>query len=518
MNRKLSVVGLGAAVALGAIACDNDKLTRINENPNSPTDAPAGPLFTNAVRLATSRWLGALDLRSLSLVAQHLAEVQYPETDQYKRLTAGFTTGTFDGAYAGELKDLEQVSRKGEELAEPGIWAPAEIMKTWVFGYLTDSWGDIPYSEALKGDDEGGSIAPAYDMQEAIYDDFFVVLDGAVSALESAAPDATDLGAADPLYGGNFESWQRFGNSLRARHALRLVNVDPAQASSELQAAFTAAAGVIEDNADNAVLHWPGDGVFNNPWADNFKTRDDHRISDRLMAVLLVTDDPRLPVYAQPTEDGDYVGLPNALDHADASTFINTTSRPGEVFYPGATSYGTFGGDGASFPSYLMTAAEVLFIKAEAAERGLGGLGAALAQGFYEAAIRASMEQWGVTDNAAITAFLANPAVSYAAAGSQVERLKRIAVQKWVALYASGAQAWFEWRRTCQPETLFPGPEAIEDAIPRRLQYSATELSVNSASLNAAVSRQGPDLFSTPVYWDSSPTAAPTYVAGCGER
>jgi hypothetical protein len=219
--------------------------------------------------------------------------------------------------------------------------------------------------------------------------------------------------------------------------------------------------------------------------------------------------DPRLPVYAQPIPGSvtRYAGMPNGLRQDSAGRYFNTASRLGAVFYPGATAYGTFGGDGARQPSYLMTYAEVALAEAEAAERGLGGLARGQAEGFYRAGVAASLAQWGITDAAAVDIFLARPGVSYRGG---VEGLKQIAVQKWIALYTDGGQAWAEWRRTCQPSTIAPGPAAGVDYVPRRFLYPVTEASVNGASLAAAVARQGPDVFATRVWWDTRPQAAPT--------
>jgi hypothetical protein len=517
--RKLWAVGLGLAVVAGLTACDPDELTKQNDNPNDPTEAPPGPLFTNAVRVAAARWGGTFDSRAISLVSQHLAEVQYPESDQYIRIQGGFTTGNFDGVYSSELEDFEQVRRAGLTLDEPGYWAPAQIGQAWVFGMTTDAWGDVPFTDALKGDVEGGTISPSYTPQEEIYDSLFVRLEDAVNALENAPATALSLGSADPVYGGDFAQWQMLGNSLHARHALRIVNVDAAQADAELTAAFNAPGGLIEDNADNAVLAWPGDGLYDNPWAVNFKTRDDHRISTSLMDILQATNDPRLPVYAQPAQsDGQYHGLQNALTHAQASSQLTTTSRPGLFLYPPVTSYGSFpGATGLAQPTYIMTAAEVLFIKAEAAVRGLGGLAAGEAAGYFEDALEASLEQFGVTGGGA---FVAAQVAAFNGA-SQSQKLVMIAQQKWVALYTQGFQAWAEWRRTCVPTSIVPGPAAIEDQVPRRLQYSQTEHSVNASNVSAALSNMGgsDDLFSVRMWWDSNPSAAPTYPgASCGTR
>src|SRR5690349_19021938 len=108
--RKRHLIGLSVLALAGAAACNNDKLTSINVNPNSPEDVPASSIFTNATRAAVSQWLGAgYDLRGTEWVSQHLAEVQYPDEDDYKRLQASSTTAWFDAPYVNELEDLRQV-------------------------------------------------------------------------------------------------------------------------------------------------------------------------------------------------------------------------------------------------------------------------------------------------------------------------------------------------------------------------------------------------------------------------
>ena len=163
-----------------------------------------------------------------------------------------------------------------------------------------------------------------------------------------------------------------------------------------------------------------------------------------------------------------------------------------------------------------MTYAEVALTQAEAANRSLGGLNPAQAAGFYDAGVTASIEQWGGTA-AGAAAYLAQPNVAYVAG---TPGLIRIAQQKWIALFSDGGQAWAEWRRTCVPYTVSPGPAASRANIPRRFQYSTTERSVNGTNLNAAIAQQGSDTFETRMYWDTAPTAAPTYPTTftCGLR
>ncbi len=506
---RLLTAGAGLALALGAMACNNDTITNINKNPNNPEDVPVTTIFTSAAQNATSRWLGqSYNMREVSFVAQHMAEQQYPDEDRYSRLGSSNTAFNFN-TYTNELEDLQKVIQKGTAASDAGTWAPAQVLKIWDFSYLTNTFGDIPYFQALAGDSVGSTTTPAYDAQKTIYPDLFAKLDAATKALASAS---NSLGKADPILAGDPAGWQRFANSLRARLAITIVNADPAQASAQLSAAFGAAGGVVTTTAQNVKLVWPGDGVYNNGWSDFFKTRDDNRMSQTLINIMNAYGDPRVGVYAQPLPGttATYAGMPNGLSAAAASKYANTASRVGAVLFPGATAFGTFGGSGATFPSFLITAAEVNFIMAEAAERGLGGKTAGQAAGFYNAAITASMQQWGVTDATAIATYLAGPSVAYAGGTAG---LTQIAIQKWIALFTDGGQAWTEWRRTCQPNTIKPGAAATNATVPRRFMYSPTEYAVNLAAVTAAATALGTngDSFNGRMWWDTAPTAAPTY-------
>src|SRR5579872_4100859 len=116
-------LGLFAVAGLvGLAACNNDKLTSINNNPNSPQDVPAASIFTDAARVSVATFLGtSYDLRGIEWTAQHLAEVTYPDEDDYKRLlaAAGTTNGWFDGTYESQLEDLRKVVQKGLAAKDP---------------------------------------------------------------------------------------------------------------------------------------------------------------------------------------------------------------------------------------------------------------------------------------------------------------------------------------------------------------------------------------------------------------
>jgi SusD/RagB-like outer membrane lipoprotein len=222
------------------------------------------------------------------------------------------------------------------------------------------------------------------------------------------------------------------GPSSRApacRLALRLVNVDPITADAELKAAQTDPASVFTSNADMTTLAWPGDGIY-------------HHGDRRFL-------DPRTPVFMQPVVQPvvdsslsgpvGYAGMPNGLKASTAGRYLHTASRPGADVYPRAITFGTIGSAlNKRSPSYFMTYAELCFIEA-AAQHGIGGLTPPQAAGFYTAGITASMNQWGITDGAAIAAYIAQPSVAYTGGTAG---LTQIAIQKWVALIDDGSQAW----------------------------------------------------------------------------
>jgi len=496
MKRTRLPVAVTVAL-LSATACKTD-LTSLNNNPNSPTSAPAAALFTNAVTAAVGRWVGAGQLSGTELFAQHLAQVQYVEEDR-GRLRAETIDGWFTNAYVNELEDFGKVAQQGAASGSPNTAGPALVMQAWVFQNMTDFWGDIPYSEALKGD-AGGSLKPKYDAQKDIYYGLLKTLTDASTSMKVGSTDPA-LGNGDPIYKGNIANWIKLANSLRVRMAMRISKADATKAAAELTAAFSAAGGVLSSNADNAKLAWPGDGVFDNPWAGTFSTRDDHRVSKTLLDTLNALSDPRMAIYAQPTkaDPTKYIGLQNGLDNVTVTPFFNTTSRVGLLFYPGTTTYGTYGTPaGKTTPSYIMTFAELSFLRAEAAERGLGGQTGAAA--FYNAGVRASILQWGGTD-AQADAYLARPGVAYVPGATG---LKQIGLQKWISMFTQGNEAWAEWRRTGNPASIKMGPKAYPDVpeIPRRILYPSNEQTVNATALKDAIARQGADTYITRIWWD----------------
>jgi hypothetical protein len=506
MMRKtfLSASLAAASLIAGLTACDNDKLTRVNANPNAPEQVESASLFTNATIGTLGRIRGASFEHGLSgLWAQHYAEIQYAEADLNLPRNAT-TEAHWTGFYSGPLQDYKQIIT--QSATQPNLLGPALVMRDFTLQTMTDFWGDIPFSEAGGGSE---NFTPKYDTQAAIYDTIFTSLDAAAAMMTDAG---VRYGVADPVYGMNGEDaatqsaqWVKLANSLHARAAMRISQVDLGKATAELQKAL--AGPVFTSNADNAFIPWEG-GVNANPlclnWADSPNcggTRDDQRISERFIDTLKVTADPRLAKYAEPTGasekttgktacDITYRGFPNGHASADVP---NPCDPDGQNFSFSDYSRPTLSIRLENSPSYIMTYSELLFIQAEAAERGMITTGTA-AQ-YYTDAITASMEQWGVTP-AATAAYLAAHPYQGGPAG-----LKQIAYEKWVSLFNLETEAYAEYRRLDYP-VLTPGPEAVTTTVPTRLPYPDIENSLNQANLSAAQSAQGNTDITGKVWWD----------------
>lgn len=479
-------------LAFLASGCDNSGLTGINKNPNAPGSVQPQFLFPNAVTDVVGRARGgSFDLTLTSLWAQHIAMDRFTDEDTYS-IRPDNINGYWSGFYAGGLQDLAAILTQNTPADKPNLVAPALVMKSWTFGIMTDVWGDIPYSEANLSDP---TKPPKYDAQKDIYAGILADLKAANGM---AVVGGTAYGTADLIYNGNMTEWKKFANSLRLRYALRLSKVDPATAQTQVAAAI--ADGVFTSNNDNALLRWPGDGTNNSPIYNNFVTRDDQHMSQTLVNTLKslyisigptaadTVFDPRLAVYADPIISSPnkplYVGAPNGLqDDAAIAIGITNTSRVGIAYRGKAT------------PSILMAYSEVLFDEAEAAARGWAPGGAAA---LYNAAIQASMQYNGIPDNVT-AAYVASPRVVY----SSSTGLQQIALQRWIALFSEGTEAYSSWRRTGVPD-LQPGPAAITTPhiVARRLTYPVSEQSFNNAALQAAITAQGGALLSSRVWWD----------------
>lgn len=484
---RYKILSALAAVTLAGAACSN--ITDINQNPNGPVavQPPSTLPYVQQHILTNYTFSDGFNVRYGGLWAQHFSEIQYPDEDRY--IVRSGTTGGWP-LYYGAAEDAQRMIDQGITASAPNWEAAGRVMKAYAFSIMTDAMGDLPYTDALKGD---SLLDPSYDTQQVIYDSLFAQLTTAAGEIDPSA-SAVGFSSGDLIYGGDMAEWRKLANSLRLRLALHIVNVDAGKAQSEAEAAI--AAGVFTSNDDNAGLAYLTSAPDQNPIYTNHLSRDDYGMSATLIDSMLSLNDPRLPIYARKNDStGTYNGRPNGLLSTSLQAPPNKlVSRIGDYWRttPNAT-------------MYFMTYSEVLLLEAEAANRGWNVGGASDAT-LYQDAITASMQQWGL-DDATDSTYQAQAQVAYAGGAAG---LTQIQYQLWIQLYQNGEEAWTEWRRTHVP-SLMPGPDVgpaghagVLNSLPERMPYDDQELVLNNANVTAAVSRQGfsasNDLF-TPLWF-----------------
>lgn len=475
--------------------CQPNDFDDTNVDPRQVNDAPASTLLTFALQqssftlfnspdrtisgLPTDIQLSGYNNNDLNFYSQYLSEGPYPGGSLYSTRNADW--GAF---YSGPLYNLQTIINYNNDdnpLADisngskNNQLAVARIMKAYYFWFLTDKYGDIPYFEALKGNEV---LQPVYDSQQTIYTDLFKELKEAASLInEGEAPVTGDI-----LLNGDMAAWKRMANTMRLFLALRLIKNDPSTAQTEFNEAL--AAGVISSNAENVMYQFIGGDPGNwNPWYKNYVVdkRNDFAISSTIGGYMLEHEDPRVLLYGE-LLNGEV--RPLAYGNQGAVNIPGTYSRLGEAVQ----------GGGALVP--LLTYGQVLFARAEAVARGVT---TGDAETLYREGIEASWRQWGVYDEAAFNTYLALEDIRFVGGEKAVEQ---IITQKWLHQFLNGFEAWSDWRRTGYP-VLTPAPGAAQGGgIPRRMGYPTNAVSLNRTNYEAAVARQGEDTNFTRIWWD----------------
>ena len=446
-------------------SCTKDFET-INTNPNNPTSASADLFLPYGIQSAVDLYVGgSLGQDVGDLFAQHWARIQYTDADRYVVTNDVISNGWRD-FYIEPLANYSRIIKIADDTKNPNYKAVALIMQSWVFCVLTDLYGDIPYTDALKG---STSLKPTYDAQKDVYADLVKTLKSANDMINLT--DNSVAISGDILFAGNMLKWKKFANSL----SLRILNRTNGKAdvSTDINRILSDPGKypLLASNADNVQLSYLSGAPNNNPVNENRKTRDDHRVSATLVNKMKDLKDARLGVYADlPADGGDYKGVPNGLSNSDANALgLSKTSKVGSYF------------TAATAPGVIMTYAELLFIKSELAYKAIASAGDAAVN--YRDAITASYKQYNLT-----------PAPEYLTANalkSGPDGYTQIMEQKWIALYGQGLEAWTEYRRTSIPALKAPASNANNDVIPTRLAYPGSEESLNFANFTEALKRQG---------------------------
>jgi hypothetical protein len=441
---------------------------------------PASTLFTGAtLNLTNAVTTPSVNSNVFRLYVQHWTTTSYLDEPRYNMTARTIPLALWQSLYRDVLSDLNESKRiinadallsaaqKSNELAQ------IEILQVYAWSVLVNTFGNIPYTQALNPD----NTQPVYDDAATVYTNLLSRLSTALSTINTSA---TGFTGADLLYKGSMSSWIKFGNSLKLKLAMVIADVNPTLAGTAVK---EAAANVFTANADNASFPYTSSTPTNNPIADNLNplltSRKDYIAANTLVDKMNSLNDPRRQYYFAPL-NGQYTGGVYGF------TNVYTSFSPiNPKIYA------------LDFPGLLLDYSEVQFLLAEAVERGFITGSAA---SYYNNGITASIAYWGGSATDAST-YLSNTAVAYTTASGSYKQ--KIGTQKWIALYNRGYDAWTEWRRLDYPVLLPPtgGNAPAGLAIPTRLIYPPTEASLNT-NYKAAATAIGGDSPTTKLFWD----------------
>ena len=406
-----------------------DHLTgpKVDTNPNRVTD-PSADLLFNAVQMRGFLQQEEFIPQNISIWMQQMAgtDRQYLGYGRYS-MTEGLFTNEMTRFYAGGgLVDIREIRRRTEEKDWRAYSGIAKVWEGLNMGTAASLWGDLPYSEAVSDVE-----TPRLDPQREIYDALQVLLDGAVSDLESGQGY---LPPNDHVYDGDLSRWIEAAYTLKARLHMHWSDYGPALAAAQR--------GISSPSGNFRTRHADAGGEWN-AWHTFFRTSASFMSAGRHLVDLLAgRQDPRLAIYFAPTATGEYVGADPGETNVDASKLGAFFQAPDLAFE-------------------ILSWAETQLIWAECAYQ-LGDETTALEK-LNE--VRAGMEtKWSLPVGS----------LPPLAGLSGQDLFEAILEEKYIALFLN-IEAWNDWKRTNLPPLVpFSGSE-----IPRRLIYGIDERNAN---------------------------------------
>lgn len=477
MNKMKKILILAFIVSI-TFSCND--LEGLNVDDKNPSTVPASYLLTSAQRDLSLRMTSpSVNYNIFKLFAQQWNQTQYTDESNYdlvKRDVGGnFSTYLYrdvlmDLKEAKRIIDADEFLTSATKSTQKGI---IELMEVYTWHVLVDTFGDIPYTEALQGLE---NLTPVYDDDVAIYADLFARIDTALAMLNAGGDS---FGSADQFYSGDIAKWKKFGNSLKLKLAVRTDDYDHARSSSKATEAI--AAGVLSSSDDNFSFAFEATPPNNNPiWGSLVQSgRNDYVLANTFVDLINPLDDPRASVFMGDNLGGGvYVGG----IYGEGSSYVDNT-HIGDLWHT------------PDLEGVLMSYSEVEFLLAESIERGMTGGDAAT---HYNNAVSASIIYWGGTQADADT-YLSQASVDYATAGSTWKEV--IGNQKYISLFGRGFEAWSSWRMLDYPNTMARPPVSGE-AVPRRYTYGNNDPELNGDNYDAASTAMGGDSKDSRVFWD----------------
>lgn len=448
-----------ALLVAGCFTTGCKKYLDINKDPNLVTNPPINGLLANTTFQTAMNVYRAGNITSYYM--QYLSSSNAgSDRDTYKEEDL---SGTWSNFY-GVMTDITEMNELAVTAASSEHLGVGKVLMAINLNTLINIFGDVPYSEAFKGQE---LLTPVYDAQEGLHATSIALLDEAITEFNKTDSKLKLDKNSDVIHKGDIAAWKKTAYALKARFLNQLSKKGAQYKPAEIFAALSNA--YMSNNDDAALTVYLGRSPWNQVAYNNTQLLLDGWLSDQFVDALDGTTfgvvDPRLKLITDTTRFGDYRGTPNGKGRTGTGTNK-------EESYLSVNGY--YSKSGA--PLLLVTYAEMKFIESEAAFRN-NELPRAYTT--YLEGIRAHMNKLGVPA-AEINAYVANPAV---AVGSGALTVAQIMKEKYVAMFLH-PESWVDARRIDYAYTDFGLP--LNAALPvfiRRAAYPVIESSRNGANV-----------------------------------
>jgi len=462
-----------ACLLSGLASCTHD-FEEINKNPNLIDQISPGTLLNEIIyNMASNNLTNHYNINAQLMQVQLSYPQYYGGVQRYEILE---TTGNsqWNAGYRW-AKNIHEMLGAAEADQANNYIAIALTLNAWVYSNLTDTFGDIPFSEASQA--EEGILQAKYNTQEEIYTQILKDLERANSLYDHTK---TMNYGTDILFANNTGKWQKFTNSLRLRLLLRTSDVRPTSYAEMISILKDPASNpIITEASDAAVLVVTGVTPNLSPWSRALDFSNQHSVGEYFIDLLNNLEDPRRPLYAgqavRNTVQIGYKGIPSGYDDTNfdySPSYMNNQQVVAPMIIP------------------ILTLAEVEFIQAELAQKGHWKD----AEKHFKSGIQAAIELW--TKQPLSKEYFDNPYAQYNGT------LERIILHKYLATYFTDNQQWADYRRTGFPE--LPKTESMlnNGVLPSRLLYPDVQKIYNPVNYEIAATQMGGDDINSKVWWD----------------
>ncbi|WP_207493792.1 SusD/RagB family nutrient-binding outer membrane lipoprotein [Aridibaculum aurantiacum] len=502
MKKTILIISSVVMLCSTLLSSCTKNFEQINTDPNNIPVAAPSQLFAPAlIRTLTYNMIRNRNFNNeLMQVTVNISDAE----GQVSRFDfrSNWSDYLYNGLYSQltDFKDIYKLTSDSGVNYNRSYMGISLICQSWIYSILTDTYGDIPYFESNLGKDKL-IFEPKFDRQKDIYLDIFKKLEEANTLLSTN----TAFAGPDPVFNNNVLRWRKFGNSLYLRLLLRVSGkADVADSAiAKIKDIVEINPGnypIIANNDESAILKWTGVAPYISPYVAGVREQDFRApgIASFFIDNLVNWNDPRIDIptyganginrWAIAPSSGAYVGVPSGYapgsSVAKRSYFYSNTSASSLQTEP--------------LTGMMMNNAEVKFILAEAALKGwISGS----AETYYNEGALSSITLWLPTWNVPIATHLANADIQWIPSATLEEKMERIHLQKYYALFINDMQQWFEYRRTGHPN-LPKGPGLRNNGVmPARMTYPVYVQSTNPTNYKKAIEAQGPDLISTQVWW-----------------